>query len=89
MATAVTEMAASSCEVARNATEASSASTEASKAAENGKLIVQQTISSIDRLANNIQNTGEVITVLQKESDDIGSVLAVIRVLQNRPICSL
>lgn len=79
VATAVTEMAASSCEVARNATEASSASIEASKAAENGRLIVQQTISSIDRLANNIQNTGEVITVLQKESDDIGSVLAVIR----------
>ncbi len=79
VATAVTEMAATVSEVARNATEAAAATTEASTTAANGKLIVQQTISSIDRLANNIQNAGEVITILQKESDDIGSVLAVIR----------
>jgi methyl-accepting chemotaxis protein len=79
VASAVTEMAATVQEVARNASEAALATTEASTAAKNGKLIVQQTINSINTLASKVQNAGEVITVLQKESNGIGSVLCVIR----------
>jgi methyl-accepting chemotaxis protein len=79
VATAVSEMASTVQEVARNASEAASATTEASGAAENGKQIVQQTIKSINALADNVQNARDVITVLQKESQGIGSVLGVIR----------
>jgi methyl-accepting chemotaxis protein len=79
VATAVAEMASTVHEVARNASEAASATNEASTAAENGKMIVQQTISSINTLANKVQNAGEVIASLQKESNGIGSVLSVIR----------
>ncbi|MES9992431.1 MAG: methyl-accepting chemotaxis protein [Candidatus Thiodiazotropha sp.] len=79
VATAVTEMASTIHEVARNASEAASATTEASSTATNGKTIVQQTINSINALADNIQNAGDVITALQKESNGIGSVLSVIR----------
>jgi methyl-accepting chemotaxis protein len=79
VATAVAEMASTVQEVARNASEAASATNQASTAAENGKLIVQQTINSINTLASKVQNAGEVITILQKESNGIGSVLGVIR----------
>jgi methyl-accepting chemotaxis protein len=79
VATAVTQMAATIHEVAHNATEAASATTEASSAAVNGKKIVQETICSINALANNVKNAGDVITILQKESHGIGSVLGVIR----------
>jgi methyl-accepting chemotaxis protein len=79
VATAVSEMASTVQEVARNASEAASATTEASGAAENGKQIVHQTINSINALADNVQNARDVITVLQKESQGIGSVLGVIR----------
>ncbi|MES9944672.1 MAG: methyl-accepting chemotaxis protein, partial [Candidatus Thiodiazotropha sp.] len=79
VATAVTQMAATIHEVAHNATEAASATTEASSAADNGKKIVQETINSINALANNVKNAGDVIAILQKESHGIGSVLGVIR----------
>lgn len=79
VAAAITEMASTVQEVARNASDAASATTEASAAAENGRLIVQQTITSINTLAGNIRNAGDVISILQKESQSIGSVLGVIR----------
>jgi methyl-accepting chemotaxis protein len=79
VATAVTEMASTIQEVAQNASEAASATSEASSATENGKQLVQQTIKSINTLADNINNAGEVISVLQKESHSISSVLDVIR----------
>ncbi len=79
VATAVSEMASTVQEVARNASDAASATTEASSAAENGKQIVHETIHSINTLADNVQNAKEVIAILQKESQGIGSVLGVIR----------
>jgi methyl-accepting chemotaxis protein len=79
VATAVTQMTSTIHEVARNATEAASATTEASSAANNGKMTVQQTIGSINTLADNVHNAGKVIAALQKESQGIGSVLGVIR----------
>jgi methyl-accepting chemotaxis protein len=79
VATAVTEMATTIHEVARNASDAASATTEASSAAANGKMTVQQTIRSINTLADNVQSAGDVIAALQKESQGIGSVLGVIR----------
>jgi methyl-accepting chemotaxis protein len=79
VATAVTEMASTILEVAQNASEAALATSEANSATENGKLLVQQTISSINTLADNVNNAGEVISVLQKESHSISSVLDVIR----------
>jgi methyl-accepting chemotaxis protein len=79
VATAVSEMASTVHEVAKNASEAAAATTEASSAAENGKQIVQETINSINSLADNVQNARDVITILQKESQGIGSVLGVIR----------
>jgi methyl-accepting chemotaxis protein len=79
VAIAVAEMASTVREVATNATEAASATNEASTAATNGMTIVQQTIRSINTLADNVQNAGDVISGLQKETHGIGSVLGVIR----------
>ncbi|MES9985548.1 MAG: methyl-accepting chemotaxis protein [Candidatus Thiodiazotropha sp. 6PLUC6] len=79
VATAASEMASTIQEVAHNASEAALATSEASSATENGKLVVQQTISSINTLAENVKNAGDVISVLQQESHNIGSVLGVIQ----------
>ena len=79
VATAVSEMAATIQEVAHSASEAALATNEASSATANGKLIVQETISSINSLADNVKNAGDVISALQQESNSIGSVLGVIR----------
>ena len=79
VATAMNEMTATVHEVARHATEASAAAQSADKDAQEGKNVVQQTVSTINLLANEIENATSVIIKLESDSDKIGTVLDVIK----------
>lgn len=79
VATAMNEMTATVQEVARHATEASSAAQSADNEAQDGKTVVQQTVSTINELASEIESATTVIKQLETDSDNIGSVLDVIK----------
>ncbi len=79
VATAVHEMAATVQEVSANAAHAATAASQAKQKAEDGLSTVQQTIVSIDKLVTDIKHSAEVIGHLKGESENIGSVLDVIR----------
>jgi len=79
VATAINEMTATVQEVARNATEAASAATTADTDSIKGKGVVDDTIHSIDNLASGIDKAATVINKLEAESNNIGTVLDVIK----------
>lgn len=79
LATAINEMAATVQEVARNTDEAASAAEQADKETRAGADVVKQTIQAINQLASKIESSAEVIQKLESDSDEIGSVLDVIR----------
>jgi len=79
VATAMAEMASTVEEVARNVGMAASDAENADKESNKGAEVVAQTMSAISELARDIDKASEVITQLQQESDNIGSVLDVIR----------
>jgi len=76
---AMTEMTASAREVAKITGGAANAAQDADAAANNGKQVVRQTLDSINTLAEEVENTAGLVTTLQANSDNIGSVLDVIR----------
>ncbi|KAF0862792.1 HAMP domain-containing protein [Pseudomonas sp. LD120] len=79
VATAMHEMTATVQEVARNAEEASQAAAAADGEARQGDKVVSQAIEQIERLASEVVRSTDAMTVLQKESDKIGSVMDVIK----------
>ena len=79
VATAMNEMTATVQEVARHASSAADASETADQNAHKGHVIVEQNRDSIHILANEVMNTAEIIGDLSKESENIGTVLSVIR----------
>ncbi len=79
LATAIDEMAAAVQEVARSTEDAARAAGEADRNAMEGRTIVEHNIESMDRLAAEIERAAEVIVRLRSETDEIGSVLDVIR----------
>jgi methyl-accepting chemotaxis protein len=79
VATAMNEMAATVQEVAHNASDAAGAAKNADKESHSGKAIVSQASESIDKLATEVERSADVIDTLAKDSDDIGSVLDVIK----------
>ncbi|HHJ14101.1 MAG TPA: methyl-accepting chemotaxis protein [Gammaproteobacteria bacterium] len=79
VATAMNEMTATVQEVARNATQTSAAAHEASGEAVNGRKVVEETIASINTLAGEVEKAAETIQQLEHDSENIGSVLDVIR----------
>ncbi|MCK4742258.1 MAG: methyl-accepting chemotaxis protein [Sulfuriflexus sp.] len=79
VATAINEMSTTVQEVASNASSAANEANNANKQANNGKNVVNETVASITSLANEIESTATVIQHLKKESEDIGSVLDVIK----------
>jgi len=79
VATAINEMTATVQEVARNATEAASAATNSDSESRDGKHVVDETIQSIDSLATGIDRAATVINKLEEESNNIGTVLDVIK----------
>ena len=79
VATAMHEMTATVQEVARNAEEASQAAAAADGEARAGDKVVSEAIAQIERLANEVARSTDAMTVLQQESDKIGSVMDVIK----------
>jgi len=79
VATAVTEMAATVKEIARSAESAAVSATEANQEATAGNAAMGQTTQAIGLLAEEVNEAAEVINQLQSQSDNIGSVLDVIR----------
>lgn len=79
VATAMNEMSTTVNEVAKNAEYASTSAQEGSTAASIGKQVVNDTISAIDELASDVQASSDVIGKLQGDSENIGSVLDVIK----------
>ncbi|MGE7956303.1 methyl-accepting chemotaxis protein [Pseudomonas sp. NPDC089530] len=66
-------------EVARNAEEASQAAAAADGEARDGDKVVAEAIAQIERLANEVVRSTDAMTVLQQESQKIGSVMDVIK----------
>ncbi|AIG04421.1 methyl-accepting chemotaxis protein [Pseudomonas fluorescens] len=83
-ATAVNEMTSAVEEVARNAVSTSEASKNATASAGDGRDLVQETVSAIERMSADVQGTATLIGNLAEESRDIGKVLDVIRGLADQ-----
>jgi len=79
VATAMNEMSATVQEVARNATQTSTAAHDASGEANGGRQVVEETVSSINALAGEVETAAATIHQLENDSENIGSVLDVIR----------
>ena len=79
VATAMNEMTATVQEVASHAARAAESARQADEESREGKQIMSQTLNAMDTLASEVENAAEVIHTLEKESEEIGSVLDVIR----------
>lgn len=79
VAAALNELSASAEEVARSADETANRTKEASAAAEKGTLVMHSSQETIQRLTGQIEATAEKIQVLKDNSENIGSVMEVIR----------
>ena len=79
VATAINEMTATVQEVARNTSEAAEAAIKADDEADRGREIVNQTLSSISSLEATVSNATDVISTLDQDSQNIGTVLDVIK----------
>lgn len=78
VATAMNQMTATVQEVARNATEASEAANYAQQQTRSGDDVVKRSISSINKLASEVEGAVEVINKLESDSHNIGAVVDVI-----------
>ncbi len=79
VAIAINEMAATVQEVASNAANAETSATNTNNDAITGQDIVAKSVASIRSLAQEVENATEVIQKLHSESENIGSVLDVIK----------
>ena len=78
VATAMNEMNATVNEVAQNTSQAAQAAQEADSETQNGRKVVNDTASDIQRLADEVERAASVIQTLKAKSENIGSVVAVI-----------
>lgn len=79
VASAMNEMSSTVAEVARHAQEAAESAQNASSASSSGRQVVEKTISAIGNLADEVEQAATVIQKLEHDSENIGSVLDVIR----------
>jgi methyl-accepting chemotaxis protein len=79
VATAMNQMTATVQEVARNADDASTAAKAADNESSAGNLVVQEVIQAINELANEVASTSETIHHLDGDTEQIGTVLDVIK----------
>ena len=79
VATAMTEMAQTAAEIARNAGSAMECVHEANREAQDGQTVVTNTVVLIDHLAADVQKAATVINELEQNSENIGSIVDVIR----------
>ncbi len=71
-------------EIMHNASSAEKSAQHAQQEAEQGKEVVNSTITAINALANDVKSSSQVINKLDKESENIGSILDVIRGIANQ-----
>lgn len=79
IASAITEMAATIQSVAKSSTDAAAAAQQADELVGTGSLVVKQTISALDQLANSVDQASNVIQKLEEHTGKIGVVLEVIK----------
>ena len=79
VATAMNEMSATATEVATNARLAADSAQSAEQDVNSGMDVVSETVSSINSLASEVERANEVIRTLQSDSEEIGTVLDVIK----------
>jgi methyl-accepting chemotaxis protein len=79
VATAMSEMSASAHEVADNASMTSESARQADSDAHHGTEVVHQSINGIRSMADNVREAADVIHHLEQDSEQIGSILDVIR----------
>ena len=79
VATAMTQMSASANEVTSNVKNTSDAAQNAYSETTNGSEVVEQAVQGIQQLATQIEHTAEIIVDLEQDSDNIGTVLDVIK----------
>lgn len=79
IATAINEMAATTQEVAANVLHTADATANASQLLSQGRAITAQTRTAIERLSVSVGETGEVVKQLAQDSQEIGSVVDVIK----------
>jgi methyl-accepting chemotaxis protein len=72
-------MSASAMEVSKNAERVAVAASDAKREAQNGQQVVGQTVESISKLSGEVELASEVMNNLKGESENIGTVLDVIR----------
>jgi len=84
VATAIQQMSYSIQTVVQHADESASATQEAHKKAEDGKQIVDDTIQSIQHLAERVEQSVDVIQSLEKNSTEIDSVVEVIQAISEQ-----
>lgn len=77
--TAMNEMTSTVQQVAGHASEAATAANSADSTATDGQNVVNNTISAIENLSREVNESANVISQLETESEQIGSVLDVIR----------
>lgn len=87
IATAMTEMSATVREVAENTARTAHSAREAAGQAQDGQVVVQQTISAINNLASDVETAGSVVKRVEDGSAQISTVLDVIRGFPNKPTC--
>jgi methyl-accepting chemotaxis protein len=84
VATAINQMSATVQKVALHTGQAAESARMAFEAAEQGKKVVQQTVLSIHRLAEDVAATGQVVQSLSDSSGRISSVVEVIQEIADR-----
>lgn len=65
--------------IAHNSSQAADTALEATTEAQSGQVVVKQSVDTIHQLANEVERAVEVIKKVDKESEDIGIVVSVIR----------
>lgn len=78
IATAMTQMESSVSEIASSASDASEAANAGDSEAKEVRKLIDNTITAIEKMASDVENSSAVVEGLKLESDKIGTVLAVI-----------
>jgi methyl-accepting chemotaxis protein len=78
VATASEEMSTTSTEIANNCHQAAHSSSLASGAAQNGAAIVRETVEGMNRIADKVRNSSEVVEQLGTRSEQIGEIVGTI-----------
>lgn len=79
ISTSIAEMSSAIREVSNSVVDVSTATNQANTEAENGMNIVEDTVNGIQTLASKIENTSDAIARVQKDSENINTVLDVIK----------